>query len=83
MIDLVKVRSFKPDRQDTLFDGQRIIVSSNNKKAFPSSPVQITEKLRKTAFHPVFCSGLSPHDATGRNPRCRGVSFSGIRFRYF
>ena len=65
---------FEPDNQDIMLDGQRIVVSSKTQRPFTSSPVQITEKLRKAAFHPVFCSVLSPHDATGRNPRCRGIN---------
>jgi hypothetical protein len=79
----VFLRFFGPDNKDTMFDGQRIVASSKPQRAFASSLVQITEKLRKTAFHPVFCSVLSPHDATGRNPRCRGYRFSGIHFRIF
>ena len=36
-------------------------------RIFTSSPVQITEKLRKNAFHRVFGSILSPQNITGKN----------------
>ena len=36
-------------------------------RIFTSSPVQITEKLRKNAFHLVFGSVLSPQNITGKN----------------
>ena len=58
-----------------MFDGQRIVVSSKTQWAFTSGPVQITEKLRKTALLPAFCSVLSPHDATGRNRDAGGYRF--------
>ena len=45
--------------------------------AFTSTPVQITEKLRKTAFYPVFGSAVSPQDATKRNRDAGNYRFPG------
>lgn len=51
---------FGPDNQDTMFDGQRIVASSKSKRGFTSSPVQITEKLRKTASIWCFLRPVRP-----------------------